>query len=756
MELASIKQKCWRLPCTLLVYIVLLLATATAGATDSFQRCRNLALDNPDGPHQQHSRKQQHPPASSEQQQDVSSFQLLSHNVTDNIALLPGKGRTQITTTTTTTSSWNPLDEYRDRPCQQCAGRQDFLTQQQKFNDANFELRRRQDNKTHAVILLESAVMQDKIFSIAASLLTFGYPVTFVTGPAIPYDHLWIVDVIFQQIPCDRHPVASSLIGFKKIVVADASVFPCPAEMLDTSKNSPGDVILCSIQNSVPIAAALNAQLRTIFLPVVLIFDATSVAGLLVAERELIPAVVLVENGSSFLRHVLGTPGNQHLRADHARSVLSPGYWMSLVASGFQDRLNSIDLTNAFIQLNKIRTYLNMRRVRHVADLWRAGGSLMLVTDEFNLAWQDVLPNLLLMPSPLLPACIPCTDAPTVDVSNKTLPAIVVYLSFAHEDEGRLASRRLMQGLEIARQSIRALALEHDTCDDGGLTGSTLCWSGPNDFQIVPVPLASSSDPNILLPSFYAAPETQFLDSLARHQPLAIVSVCNATNAWIRKLGSPVLCLKSTWKPREIAFRLMSLWHSELIFNKRRSSQLSTPSSPEIDGMEWIVVLVEQIGMLKISASGRLWRNGWEMGRSVLDKATALGLVDASDECSEAESTSALHALALLLAWIILACATFYIPFRDASYLQKFRMRRLNQLRSYQGYSISSHINYVWLRLPELDRMWDQWGEWLSNQLSSWDENFVALDEKTANFSDVVEQNNTHARRKRNTTKKRH
>ena len=755
MASASIQQ-IWRLRW------IWLLAASFAGASDPFRRCRNLFLnDNPDAHRRLHHHQQQdHVPAlvSSPEQQ-----QLLSQNATENstAALLPVTGQTQIIGPDDARN--HPLDEYRDSTCQRC-GHQDFLTQQQpKSKETNFDLNRLRlnSNKTHAVILLESSVMQEKFLSIAAGLLTFGHPVTFVTGPAISQDHSFILDLIFQQIPCDRHQVALNLIGFKRIVVADPSVFPCPAEMLDPTRNSPGDVILCSMQNSVPIAAALNAQLRTIFLPVVLIFDATSVAGLLVAERELIPSVVLVENGSAFLRHILGTPGNQQHRASSriiSPSVLHPGYWLSAISSGIQDRLNAIDLTNAFVQLNKIRNYLNMKRVRHVADLWRAGGSLMLVTDEFDLSWQNVLPNLLLMPSPVLPTCIPCTDSPTGPVSNNTIPTIVASLSFSNDDEGQLTSRRLMHGLEIARQSIRSLVWNHEACDDEGFVERGLCWSGPSDFQVVPILPDDTSDPSILLPDFYGTPETQFLDSVARHQPVAIVTVCNTTNNWIRKLGPPVLCLNSAWKPREIAFRLMNLWH-----NGRNSRRLlSAPaSSSEMDGLEWIVVLVEQIGILKISVAGRLWQNGWEMGRGVLNHVKRRGLVEYPDEkegSKSATKSSPFDSLIVLLAWIVLACATLYIPLRDASYVQRFRARRLNQLRTNhdEGFSLSAHVNYFCLRLPELDRTWDQWGGWMSNQLSSWDETFVSSGGSSAAKAAVVKQGTFHARRKRTTAKKQH
>lgn len=703
---------CWRLFAAWFVCVLLLLTASSA--KDQFRRCRRRRSP-AQGPHP-----------------------ILNVTVADALDAadwVPGRGGTQ-------TISYS-LQEFYNSTCRVCP-----KEKQTRLDNGVLEAAY---NKTHTVVLLESTEMQDKAFIATAGLLSAGCPVTLITGPNMPHDHNWIMDAVLEQIPCEQQSLASLLLGLKRIVVADASVFPCPFDLLDPVKMSPGDNILCTIQNSLPIAAALSAQLKTILHPSVLIIDAASVSGLLVAERERLPAVLLVEHGSAFLRHVLGAPDCYR----NERSVLSPGFWYSAFASGIQDRLNALDLTSAFVALNRIRTYLGLTRVRHVADLWRAGGNVLLVTEDSSLAWRSVLPNLFSMPEPLLPPCIPCTEVQPASVADNSLPKIVLAVPFDNDDGGRLSARRLMQGFEIVRRSIRGFLLDDDICDDKQQANS-FCWNGPTDFQVVPV---ETNVPVVLLPDYCTAKqETEFLDSLARHQPVAIVSLCSAANTWIKSLGPPVLCLESAWEPIDIAFRLMNLWHNNQNPGRghvKPATVDKTERTPEIDGLDWVVNLVEQLGRLQ-SRSGKTWRNGWEIGRQVLESLNESGFSASNSDDTDPEIPSPVGALVVFLAWLILVCAMLYIPFKDKASLQKFRLRRLHHHRSYHKLTMSAIANDFWFRLPDLDRLWNLWRSWFSDQLSRWDQTIgtAALSSKTA---EVVDQNNHHhSRRRRNASKKRH
>jgi hypothetical protein len=270
------------------------------------------------------------------------------------------------TNTTTSLLVSHALQDYYDSVCEMCQKR-DTTVQTLKFLA----------NKTRAVVLLTHQTTFEKLIIAAAGLLTSGSRVTIITGPNIP-EHHRIQQLLFQHIPCEKHIIASVLLTFKSFSMEESQI--CPS--IVDSTISPGDIILCSMQNAVQAVEALLALMATSSQPGVLVLDATSVAGLLVAERELIPTLMILENAGDFLRQALGA------HESRTGSLFSPRVWYNKLLTGIQDRLNSLDLTSSFVALNRVRSRLQLARVRHIADLWRAGGNIVLTSDSDARRWQ--------------------------------------------------------------------------------------------------------------------------------------------------------------------------------------------------------------------------------------------------------------------------------------------------------------------------------------------------------------------------------
>jgi hypothetical protein len=242
---------------------------------------------------------------------------------------------------------------------------------------------------------------------------------------------------------------------------------PCPRALLvDPTTQSPGDIILCNIQNAEVTVNALTEVLQKVIDPSVFVMDATCFAGMLVAERWNIPTVLMVEQAEVFLRYVLGAPkvpttssgdggGGLFITIMSQLQYFNPRFWYQTITSAMQDRLNSLDLTSSFIALNRVRARYKMGRLRLLTNIWRVGGGVLLInsqtthnpnqdnlnsnnmkgrqkrtssdadTDVANTdiadesGWRHILPNSYTIPDPLLPPCIACINAPVTTRRDK-------------------------------------------------------------------------------------------------------------------------------------------------------------------------------------------------------------------------------------------------------------------------------------------------------------------------------------------------
>jgi hypothetical protein len=611
------------------------------------------------------------------------------------------------------------LQDFYDSTCEVCPTR----------NTTAEQVLRISANRTRVVVLLTHPSTFQKMLIIAAGLLTSGSPVIITTGPNTPEHHL-IRQVLFHHIPCEKHLTASILLTFKSFTMHSSQM--CPS-MADPSKR-PGDVILCSIQNAERAAGALLDILAVVSQPGVLILDVMSFAGMLVAERKLLPTIMIVENAGVFLRHVFGKPQCS------TGFLLSPRVWFNALPAWINDRLNSLDLSSSFVALNRARSRLQLARVRHMSDLWRVGGKVLLTSDLDAKGWQYALPNLRFISDPLLPPCVTCLAAPVS--TDPTKPTVLVVVTFSNDDKGRASSRRLVHAFDLARTSIKQIA-KNETCakDD------RLCWNGPTDFQVV----RPGTMPEVLPPDFVIAEDTVFLDSLARHNPVAIVSTCDVSNSWTHGLGSLVLCIDEISSPREMAFHLLKLWLNQ---EKKPFVQFADTHKyrKARDDLEWVVSVAERMGLLHDGRSNT-WQDGGDFGRYRRNHSEVKLLQDIDDNEISIETVSAIGALLVILAWLFLGCAAAYISLKDTPLLQKFQLRRLHY-RNHHQLNLSVVINEILFRLPDLDHVLSLWREWMTELIRHWEETVASPCASVGNTE--VTEHLSYSKRKRHMPKKRH
>lgn len=450
--------------------------------------------------------------------------------------------------------------------------------------------------------------------------------------------------------------------------------------------------------------------------------------GLLVAESRLVPTVALSsENTAIFLRHALGLAEVDS--SSKSWIFFNPRCWCKAFHRALQVRLGSLDLTSVFIALNRVRDYhFRLARLRQPIEIWRRG-TVFLAFDRETLGWSHSLPNLVRVPDPLLPYCITCSHNPIT--TKSAMPTVVVSVHYFNDEKGRSGSKKLMEGLELARASIVTF-LDKEDCAWNGM-----CWKGPSDFQVV---RPGGEIPEVLPPESVSFEKTTFLDTLARHKPVAIVSLCDDMNSWTKSLGPPVLCLETSWSPSEIAFRLLRLWHSHGDHSDSEQDTVKHANSVvtnEQDGLGFTVSLLEQIGLLRDRHHNgkEKWLDSSEMGRDVLiflDSVRIDGLFGKKNNTRSLSSGAPF----VLLAWLFLALAALYIPLRNTTGLHRMRLRHLHH-RSYQQLSLEAVIDEFWFRLPDLEKVWNE----------------------TPTLSLEAPNNETtdhHGTRKRRATKKRH
>jgi hypothetical protein len=640
-------------------------------------------------------------------------------------------------------------------------------------------------NKTRAVVLLTHAATLSQALVLAAGLLTSGSRVTIVLGssnPGIP-DQRTIRSRLFAHIPCSNHVVASILLTFNRFSLDDGdhdkTLNRCALGSTSSAATasgsgtgssgshsnhhnrkhqSAGDILWCSLQTALPTAQTLARELSHLAsLPAVLIVDASFVAGLLVAERLRLPAILLVATAADYLPPILGRGPAVAPRATAAATTTSHhGWWTPLrtwfrvVATGLHDRLAALDLTSAFMALNRVRSQLQLGRVRRLADVWQASGNVLLSSDPQALLWQDSLPHVRILVDPLVPPCIPClpttsaTHAPMIDRQ----PVVLVSVDFNRDSKvGRFQSRRLLQALELTRASLRELAQTDSTpsrCHAPFLNNTTHrdnClpyWHRRLNFTAVFPSTPTWPD---VPPDFVLVEDTNFLDSLARHQPMAVISSCTEGTMGTVTLGPPVLCLDWSWSARATALHLLQLWSNQ------KPAALHSGTRPNLPdgGLEHIVTTIEQIGLLR-DRYYQTWQNGLDMNRHLqrhFSQAEGVPLASSS------QSGGWLETFWVVISWLICITTALYIWFKDnATLWQRFRLRRSHYFRN--PIPILSAVT------DEMNLVVTLCSTWTVEQMQQWEKLGVVATEASDDARESTEHHGHLARRKRHPLKKRH
>jgi hypothetical protein len=628
-------------------------------------------------------------------------------------------------------------------------------------------------NKTRVVVVLTHAATLSQALVLAAGLLTSGSRVTIVLGPypGIP-DQRTIRSRLFSHIPCSSHVVASISLTFHRFALDDDSdrshdktLHRCAVGSTSTAaasgsgashsnhrkhrdQSSAGDILWCSLQTALPTAQALARELSLVSLPAVLVVDATFVAGLLVAERLRLPAILLVATAFDYLPPILGRGAAAMVQgAASNNSWWALRSWYRVLATGLHDRLAALDLTSAFLALNRVRSQWQLGRVRRLADVWQASGNVLLSTDPQALLWQDALPNVRILVDPLVPPCIPCLSASPTNTSltEQRQPVVFVAVDFSRDNKvARFQSRRLLQALELTRASLRELAhtdssssrcnpplntARRDNCSPfwHGLLNFTAVFPSTQTWPDVP-------------PDFVLVEDTNFLDSLARHQPMAVISSCTEGTMGTVTLGPPVLCLDWSWSARAMALHLLQLWSDQ---QPVASHSWIRPTLPE-RGLEHIVMTIEQIGLLR-DRYHQTWQNGLDMNHHLrLQFSQAEGVA-----LSTSQSGSWLETILVFISWLICMTAAVYIWFKDnATLWQRFRLRRLHYFRN--------PIPILSAMTDEMNLVVTLCSTWTLEQIQQWEKLGVAATAASDDARESTEHHGHLARRKRHPLKKRH
>ncbi|GKZ00707.1 hypothetical protein MPSEU_001022700 [Mayamaea pseudoterrestris] len=634
----------------------------------------------------------------------------------------------------------------------------------------------------HVVVLLTSQQSFEKCMVTTSGLLTRGIRVTMLSAPNMPSESA-IRPALAQHMPCHLQVTAQSLLTFRTIYYNTQSL-PCNLYNgggggdYRYSLQSSGDVIYCSILNAAPLVRSMSETLALLDEPpTVLLMDATSVAGLLMAEQFLIPSLMIVEQ-TAILRHVLGDPlvrstsSLQHgLTGYHWMLWLHPVYWYRLL----QDRLTSLNLTSAFIALNRVRQTLGLQRLRTVADLWRAPGCLLWSSMPDAKQWQALQRNLLVYSGPFLPPCVPCeadlasshrmedqldvqlnksftpfgsSDNVTHE-SNALVSSVIVSAAFRDDELGRRQLRSLLNGLVLAREWIQDI---NEKCP---INNSSLdCWRGPQDFRII---LTGPRINDFLLPPFVSNVESAFLDVLSTFKPTAaLVSLCDPGNTWTRTLGPPVLCLDLRWSPDELARHLLDLLQHHLTY------QLDSPQQIENDVLHKIIHVLEDLSEVKVH-EGDNWSSGWEMGVDVMDQLdlAPFGYIDPADALKKRVSDRRLATWLIYPAYAVVGFASLYLVTKN--WMQAIMSATPRQrTRRHARVLFASAAYGLLARLPELDTAWTMWLAWVqdvSNQMAESSANGLSPKQssemigKQLNGSGSVE--NGHSRRRYKSSRKR-
>lgn len=618
-------------------------------------------------------------------------------------------------------SSFMPKDETR------------WLQQQQQQQHEHG----RERKSLHIAILLPTTsepydttttttATMETMLIMAAGLLTRGHRITLLHS----FEPTMVRDLLFQTIPCPDQIKARSLLTIRTIMdpsLLCKNTYSSNQDQHDSIHPKHG----CDMENAASLTQALQTELTSSsdILPLdLLLTDGMFVAGMLVAELLVppLPTLVVVMEGDEPWGRRLSF-GNRN-DDDDSWSFLA---W---------DRWHILDHPwKEYIALNRLRHMLGLRRLRTWSEFWTQNNRLLLmITASFHspadvLPPQSIRPNLLRIPMPLLPPCVPCSTNSSsssmekknpnskLDSSTPSPPALAIAVTFSNTSQGRIASRTLLQALSMARASLEEMsmtvtqtAMSNVAQDD--LDSSEHAWTGPSDFVVVRLGDALEE----LQPPFVTTTIEDphyFVDYLVRHMPvIGIVTQCTGgadTNRLFlsnRITGPPVLCMERHSSPRELATAILNLMGGK----RKDADSAEHKASATTDGLVWFLALIDE---LLLHSDGKT--NGTRLNP------------DLSSFYPFAPSPPTVTWTGWIvqyLAWSILFSTMLYVYLKPILFhtFYSISSNKRNTRRSHIHRDNSSLPKMMTLlfdefieRLPELDHVFAMWKEWFWRELTN-------------------------------------
>lgn len=606
----------------------------------------------------------------------------------------------------------------------------------------------------HVMIFLTDD--NDEFTSLAAGLLeTEQFQVTILRFQG-ESEKSSLHDYIFSRIPCKHEAwVRESLTVVDMLVLNQSQGRDETSSSPWTKENgnnrtckltAPCPFDPCTIQTAPKIFQVLNSymtsktQVTDEILetrPDVLVMDASFVGGLIFAERWKIPTVVTASH------HTLD------LAIDHDPDWMPNPEW-HIVYRFYRiilQRMYSLSLTKAFMEVNQLRRELQLRPLRSPVDYFLPVVALLvefLPTDMIPVVkprenWQSRVH----ITGSLQTSCTPCltlSSLPPFKSSSTTyqkLNSTIIVVAPPPNCTAKY-NRMLMRGLILARSSLE----QYDECEWDSLscqkeaTGFSILWLDfPND--------SAEYFPDFVPPYVVREPSVGLLDTLSRH-PNAIAAVihCDSDSQILSStLGVSVLCIsqnerlppptqtsssennrllgdgKQELDPREIAAQLLGLLRRRNL-EQEDSDEKQTKDGPRLDGLSRTVSIVRQVAATNRKQGP--WGDVLQMQRVVAQavcdyiKSTTLESVATTnallDQSHTFDEQQPYDTFTVLVAWFVLFSSSLYVFFKDFL-LGRWRPRRNHH--HHRGDSLSEGIL---TRLPDLDDAWVTLVQWYREQ----------------------------------------
>lgn len=561
----------------------------------------------------------------------------------------------------------------------------------------------------HVIMFLSE--FQEEFLAVAAGLLDAHFLLTVqFLHESNDTQHQDIYEEILSRVPCkSKEKVKDNLTVFN-VKLAPAAV---PNENCRITSDEPLDV--CTIQAAPRMMLTLEFMMLQEDIinnnnkvhggtPDLFIMDTSLVAGMLLAERNLVPVVTF------------GTQKSLDLAIEHDKDwTLNPDWgWFYSVYRILRQRYYSLTLTGAFLELNNLRTQVGLERIGspHTFLAPVVATFLDFQAREIAVSMGADSSSMVFLAGTLPPPCIPCI--PKVSPMKKPKkPMVLVSIPFRADP---ITIRSLLKGIILARSSLE----RYDECEWDSLT----CRNEATYFDILWLDYGGENMeffPDIL-PAYVAREASKgLLDSLVSHpNTIAVVAHCDSQTPLVSRLGVSVLCvsqrkhttviskafLDQTGKldHQEIARQLISSFRSR---TRQKESPKTDKSKPL--GLSLALETIELVAQTK-RRYGHKWDNVQKMQEIVsLEIKTAL----IENQTNKKEGSNLgdevpFDTFTVLSAYLVLIALCLYLLMKDV--LTPFFRPRRTQFRTANLFS--GLVN----RLTDLDDAWAELLAWNERQ----------------------------------------